>query len=45
VGNFKRDILLPTVLAPMEATVAKMVNGALEVTFEEPAPQPSVANS
>jgi arsenite-transporting ATPase len=45
VGNFKRDIMLPTVLAPMEATVAKMVDGALEVTFEEPAPQPSVANS
>jgi arsenite/tail-anchored protein-transporting ATPase len=45
VGNFKRDIMLPTVLAPMEATVAKMVNGSLEVTFEEPAPEPSVANS
>ncbi len=34
VGNFKRDISLPTVLVPMEATVAKLVNGALEVTFE-----------
>ncbi|HEX9069023.1 MAG TPA: ArsA family ATPase [Ktedonobacterales bacterium] len=37
VGNFKRDIVLPNVLVPMEATVAKMVNGALEVTFDQPA--------
>ena len=34
VGNFKRDIALPSVLVPMEATVARMVDGALEVTFE-----------
>lgn len=34
VGNFKRDIALPAVLIPMEATVARMVNNALEVTFE-----------
>lgn len=33
IGNFKRDIALPTTLAPMEATVARMVNGSLEVTF------------
>jgi arsenite-transporting ATPase len=33
IGNFKRDIALPIVLASMEATVARMVNGALEVTF------------
>jgi arsenite-transporting ATPase len=33
IGNFKRDIALPTVLAALEATVARMVNGALEVTF------------
>jgi arsenite-transporting ATPase len=33
IGNFKRDVALPTVLVPMEATVARMVNGALEVTF------------
>ncbi|HZC04533.1 MAG TPA: TRC40/GET3/ArsA family transport-energizing ATPase [Ktedonobacterales bacterium] len=36
VGNFKRNIALPTVLAPLDATVARMVNGALEVTFEIP---------
>ena len=34
VGNFKRDIALPTVLVPLEATVARMANGALEVVFE-----------
>jgi arsenite/tail-anchored protein-transporting ATPase len=33
IGNFKRDIALPTVLVPLEATVARMMNGALEVTF------------
>jgi arsenite/tail-anchored protein-transporting ATPase len=38
VGNFKRNIALPTVLAPLDATVARMVNSALEVTFEQPAP-------
>lgn len=36
IGNFKRDVALPTVLVPMEATVARMVNGALEVTFAPP---------
>jgi arsenite-transporting ATPase len=33
IGNFKRDIALPAVLVPMDATLARMVNGALEVTF------------
>lgn len=37
VGNFKRNIALPTVLAPLDATVARMVNGSLEVTFKVPA--------
>lgn len=36
VGNFKRDIALPAILIPMEATVARLVDGALEVTFEPP---------
>ncbi len=36
VGNFKRDIALPTMLVPLEATVARMVNDALEVTFTAP---------
>jgi arsenite/tail-anchored protein-transporting ATPase len=34
IGNFKRDVALPTSLIPLEATVARMVDGALEVTFE-----------
>ena len=33
IGNFKREIALPTVLAPLDATVARMVNGNLEVHF------------
>lgn len=34
IGNFKREIALPAVLVPMEATVARMVGDSLEVTFE-----------
>ena len=50
IGNFKRDIALPTVLVPLEATVARMVNGALEVTFgpakaTSPASAASVASA
>jgi arsenite/tail-anchored protein-transporting ATPase len=44
IGNFKRDIALPTVLASQEAVVARMVNGALEVTFA-PAPEPDEATN
>ncbi len=33
IGNFKRDITLPTVLVNQEATVAKFVNKALEIHF------------
>ncbi|HET9919005.1 MAG TPA: TRC40/GET3/ArsA family transport-energizing ATPase [Ktedonobacteraceae bacterium] len=40
IGNFKRDITLPNVLANQEATVARFVNKALEIHFtareEEP---------
>jgi arsenite/tail-anchored protein-transporting ATPase len=43
VGNFKRDIALPAVLAPLEATVARMGGGALEITFEAPAASASEA--
>ena len=42
IGNFKRDIALPTVLAPLEATVARMVDGALEVSFAPAAAPASV---
>jgi arsenite-transporting ATPase len=37
IGNFKRDITLPSVLANQEATVAKFVNKALEIHFTVPA--------
>ena len=37
IGNFKREIALPTVLAPLDATVARMVNGSLEVHFSSTA--------
>ncbi|HAH01372.1 MAG TPA: arsenic-transporting ATPase, partial [Ktedonobacter sp.] len=33
IGNFKRDITLPSVLANQEATVARFVNNALEIHF------------
>ena len=33
IGNFKRDISLPAMLASMNATVARMEDQALEVTF------------
>ena len=33
IGNFKRDITLPTVLVNQEATVAKFVNKALRFTL------------
>lgn len=33
IGNFKRDITLPAILANQEATVARFVNKALEIHF------------
>ena len=36
IGNFKRDITLPTVLANQEATLARFVNKALEIHFTAP---------
>jgi arsenite-transporting ATPase len=36
IGNFKRDITLPSILATQEATVAKFVNKALEIHFNAP---------
>jgi arsenite-transporting ATPase len=39
IGNFKRDITLPTVLVNQEATVAKFVNKALEIHFSAPLQQ------
>jgi arsenite-transporting ATPase len=37
IGNFKRDITLPTVLANQEAKLARFVNKALEIHFTAPA--------
>src|SRR5713226_8139620 len=37
IGNFKRDITLPTVLANEEAKLARFVNKALEIHFTAPA--------
>jgi len=36
IGNFKRDIPLPTILANQEAIVAKFVNKSLEIHFNAP---------
>jgi arsenite/tail-anchored protein-transporting ATPase len=36
IGNFKRDISLPAILANQEATVAKFVDKALEIHFSAP---------
>src|SRR5256712_1784062 len=43
IGNFKRDITLPSVLANQEATVARFVNKALEISFTAPEEESSVA--
>ncbi|HTI13168.1 MAG TPA: ArsA family ATPase [Dictyobacter sp.] len=42
IGNFKRDITLPSILANQEAIVARFVNKALEIHFN--APTPSTVN-
>ncbi|GCE19627.1 ArsA family ATPase [Dictyobacter kobayashii] len=39
IGNFKRDITLPSVLANQEATVARFVNKSLEIHFNVPTEQ------
>jgi arsenite-transporting ATPase len=38
IGNFKRDITLPSILANHEATRARFVNGSLEIHFSSPVP-------
>jgi len=39
IGNLKREMILPTVLARMRATGGRLVDGVLEVRF---APQEAV---
>jgi arsenite-transporting ATPase len=36
IGNFKRDITLPSILANQEAKLARFVNNALEIHFNAP---------
>jgi arsenite-transporting ATPase len=36
IGNFKREMILPTVLARMRATGGRLVDGVLEVRFVPP---------
>ncbi len=43
IGNFKRDITLPSVLTNQEATVARFVNKALEIHFTAPDTSSEVA--
>ncbi len=43
IGNFKRDITLPAILANSEATVARFVNKALEIHFTAPDASSEVA--
>jgi arsenite/tail-anchored protein-transporting ATPase len=37
IGNFKRELTLPAILVNQEATVARLVNKALEIHFMAPA--------
>jgi arsenite/tail-anchored protein-transporting ATPase len=37
IGNFKRELTLPAILVNQEATVARLVNKALEIRFVAPA--------
>ncbi len=36
IGNFKREMILPTVLAKRKAAGGRLVNGILEVDFQQP---------
>ncbi len=46
IGNFKREMILPTVLAKRRATGGRLVDGMLEITFPLPEPelQPELAS-
>jgi len=39
IGNFKRELLLPSVLAQREASGAVFANGALKIRFPPPVEQ------
>lgn len=44
VGNIRREIALPRVLAPLEAAGATLRDGFLEIRFAPPAEQPAAAS-
>lgn len=41
IGNFKREMILPTVLAKRRAGGGSLENGILEITFLAPEPEPA----
>ena len=41
IGNFKRDITLPSILSTHEAIRARFVNNALEIHFQAPESSPA----
>lgn len=41
VGNFKREMILPTVLAKRKTRGGRLVNGNLEIVFVDPEPIPA----
>jgi arsenite-transporting ATPase len=40
VGNFKREMILPTVFAKRKATGGRLIEGVLEISFAPPEPEP-----
>ena len=40
VGNFKREMILPTVLAKRKAKSGRLIEGTLEIEFAPPEPEP-----
>ncbi|MCB0018478.1 MAG: ArsA family ATPase [Anaerolineales bacterium] len=40
VGNFKREMILPTVLAKRRALGGQLIEGSLEIEFSAPEPEP-----
>lgn len=43
IGNFKREMILPTVLAKRRTTGGRLHEGNLEISFAPPEPEPAVA--
>jgi arsenite-transporting ATPase len=45
VGNFKREMILPTVLAKRRALSGQLIDGSLEIEFSAPDPEPAEAKA